>query len=259
MPVEQSVEGELQLADNGVDQSIRFSPKEAGELNLYRKPARGKRYVIGIDVCEGQDAHRGKGTSVDPDWSVADVLDVDTGEQVAQLRARLNPAIFGSLVVRLARWYNTAYLVPEANGPGLALLLQILNENYPPTQIYHRDLDPSERYSPGDKTILTRLGWKTGPVTRIQLISALDRAIRDGEVILHSQRSVNECSDFVYRPDGRVAAMDGSHDDCVISAALAVIGMPKAPDPRPVRPAALPPQYSAAAYMAPWRLAGRRR
>ncbi|MBM3744184.1 MAG: hypothetical protein FJW34_00130 [Acidobacteria bacterium] len=222
--------GDLEEVEIGPKKHIQFVQRERGPVVLYKRPGQHRQYVIGIDVCEGIDAAgRGAIGASDPDFSVATVLDRDTGEQVCKLRGRIEPAALGRYVAVLGRWYNWAFLVPEANGPGLALLTELQHEAYPPALIYHRQPDPDDLYAPEATSTRLRLGWKTTTVTRLQLVSTLDGAIRELAVVIRDPNTIAECRTFVVHPDGKPAAQSGCHDDEVIALGLGVIGLQQAP------------------------------
>lgn len=232
MPVvEQGAVGELTEYYNGPKPVLAFMPQERGAMVLYKKPVAGHQYVIGIDVAEGIDTNETLGAS-DPDYSVATVLDRQSGEQVAKIRGRIEPAPFAEYVNALARWYNWAFLVPEANGPGLAFLEQLLRDNYPPSLIYHRKPAPDEVFASTDNTVLSRLGWKTSAVTRVQLLSRHDQNIREFGVVIRDKHTLSEHQYFVTKANGRAEATDGMHDDEVIALALAGLGLEAAPADR---------------------------
>jgi hypothetical protein len=209
--------GELNQVQVGTRMQIQWQPSKdgSGALRIFRRPAEGHLYIIGADSAEGKDVKEGRGTA-DPDYAVAQVLDRDTGEQVAILRERLTPAVFGEYVVQLARLYNNAYLVPELNNTGIAVIQEIMRHQWPLELIYRdpRSQDP---------------GYRTGEITKPQMISALDRAIREGQITLHDPVTVRECRSFAWQPNGKMSAPSGGHDDCVIGLALAVVGLPFAP------------------------------
>jgi hypothetical protein len=153
------------------------------------------------------------------------MFDCDTGEQVAKLRARLNPDPFAEYVRALQRWYNSAFLVPEANGPGLAFIEALLRYGCPPGLIYHRRAQPDEQFSSRAGAQLQLLGWKENMVTRQQLISGLDAAIREISIILHDPNTISEHYTFVVKANGRAEHQDGCHDDEVFAVALGVVGI----------------------------------
>ncbi len=216
--------GDLERVKVGTREQILFRPREDGRgpLQVFKRPADGRLYVIGADPAEGIDAGDGKS---DPDFSAACVLDQDTGEQVAAFRDRLEPDPFGDLLVTLAEWYHWAFLVPEVNSVGLALIQAILYRRYPVHLIYHRDRDPDDRRP----AMLQELGWKETAVTRQQLISNHDRMIRELAVSIKDPVALSEHRTFVIKPSGRVEHQEGSHDDAVFAAALASIGLNVAP------------------------------
>jgi hypothetical protein len=229
--------GELLEVQNGPRVLLAFQQSDRGALVLFKRPQPNKQYVIGVDVAEGVDpaAKAALGDS-DPDYSVAIVADRDTGEQVAKLRGRIEPAPFAEYVCALGRWFNWAYLIPECNGPGIAFLEGVLRDNYPPSLIYHRRPLPDEQFKDEASTSLQMLGWRNTAVTRVQLISKLDQAIREFSIILHDANTIREHQTFVIKPNGRAEAQEGAHDDEVIATALAVVGLETPPPDARLQP-----------------------
>lgn len=225
------ISGSLEQVTVGTRTQIQFVAREdgRGELRVWKRPVAGHRYVIGADCAEGIDAAGEAIGRSDTDYSVAEVADADTGETVAVLRARLEPSIFGGYLADLGRWFNWAYLVPEANGPGIAVIEELLRQQYPLYLLYARKRTPDDTRGAS----LQEIGWKTTQVTKPQLVSALDRAIREQSIIIRDAVTLAECRSFVIDSRGRTQAQEGCHDDCVIALALAVVGMPFAPRPEP--------------------------
>jgi hypothetical protein len=120
-------------------------------------------------------------------------------------------------------------LVPEANGAGLALLTELQHQGYPPALIYHRQPQPDDLYAPEAHNVLSHLGWLTTTVTRIQLVSKLDSAIRELAVVIRDPNTVAECRTFVIYPSGKPAGQAGCHDDEVFALALGVVGLEQPP------------------------------
>jgi hypothetical protein len=235
MPVDRNgLAGELVEQQSGPRRILTFQPgdENKGPLIVYKKPAPQKRYAIGVDVSEGIDVGDGGPGDQDPDWSVATVLDCDTGDQVAKLRARMEPAPFAEYVVALARWYNWAFVVPESNGVGIAFIEGLLHHDYPAALIYHRRPQPDEQFRPEASATLTYLGWRQNVVTRPQLLSKLDQAIRDFGVLIRDPNTLSECQTFVYKANGRAEHQDQCHDDEVFALALGVVGIEAAPAAR---------------------------
>jgi hypothetical protein len=236
---EAGIVGELVEELDGPKPRIIFEPDadRRGALTLYKRPQPGRLYSFGIDVAEGIDVNADQLGNADPDYSVCEVVDLDTGEQVAKLRGRIEPAAFAEYVDCLARWYGSlrdaqhldprtsCFLVPEANGPGIAFLEQIIRGGYPPFMIYHRQRSPEAEFSSGDSTELQLLGWRTTTVTRVQLISFHDQCIRERSYLINDPNTLLEHRHFVTKANGKAEAVEGGHDDEVVASALAMKGV----------------------------------
>jgi len=206
---------------------------KSGALTVYRMPERGRLYAIGADTAKGRDINDGEG-SADPDFSVATVLDIDSAEQVAKFRARLEPAPFGEYLHALGEWYHWAFLVVEINGPGLGTVEELLRSRYPLSHLYHRTGQPKDpTHSRGS---IHMAGYETTSITRPTLISNLHSAIlarglgHGHGVTLRDPHTVQECQTFIIKPNGDVEGAQGCHDDEVFALALAVVGLQSFPD-----------------------------
>ena len=232
MPIiDNPIVGELEQERNGPKTNLIFLPGEErrGALTLYSKPAKGHRYSIGIDVAQGIDVAGGELGKVDPDWSVACVLDCANGEEVAQLRGRIHPDAFAEYVCLLGQWYNWAFLTPEANNHGWAFLDALLRYEYPPSLIYRRQPDPTKEFVDGQVSTRQQLGFLQTTPARLQLISNLDAAIRSFSVIIRDAGTRSECETFVYKASGKAEHQDYCHDDRVFAIGLANEGMAYVP------------------------------
>jgi hypothetical protein len=227
--VKGAANGELEQVRVGSQNKICFIPLDSGALRMFLKPEVGHRYVIGADTAEGIDA--GASTGEDPDYSVAIVLDRENGDMVARYRARIHPKEFGVILADLGHVYNDAFLVPEVNNTGIATLSELQAQQYPQALIYHRSRGPDDMRV----SLLQEIGWRTTTVTRPQLVSALDGALRERAIYVRDDVTLSELYRFVITAKGKAEAASGAHDDCVIALALAVIGLGAAPRDRPRR------------------------
>jgi hypothetical protein len=231
MPViRDPIAGMIREADTGTRKFVAFdaSPDGKGPMLVYRRPERGKIYTLGADSMSGKDPNfaQGEGDS-DPDYCSGTVLDTATGEQVCKVRERWTPAYWAEVIRLLGWWYNWAYLVPESNNHGQAVIDNLLRLQYPLDRIHVKRRIPGDRRPP----MMNEIGFETTAVTRPQLIGALDDSINTGAIIIRDANTVAECRKFVIWPDGipRAAAGKGNHDDDVFSLALANIGLRYAP------------------------------
>lgn len=216
---ERAVQGELVMAREGLRESPRFEPRMNGALWLREYPVRGRHYVIGVDVASGRDAG-GASAEGDPDYSVFQVLDVQTGMQVARYRARETPWDAAAALFALAVWYNGAFLVIENNGDGRAVIRELLLKEYPHAQLYIQGRQPHDMRP----ATLDEIGWTTTAQSKPVLISTLDGALHAGTVYVQDPVTSGELSSFVMKGNGKQEASDNCHDDTVIALALAVVG-----------------------------------
>jgi hypothetical protein len=217
------------VEDPGPRRALVFEPQERGPLVVFKRPQLNRLYVAGADVAEGIDVGDGTVGGSDPDYCVLIVADRDTGEQVAKLRGRFEPDLFAEYSVALVRWYNWAFLVPEANGPGIAYIEGLLRYGLPPALIYHRQPQADEQFSTSRSTQLQYLGWKSTLVTRTQNVSALDRAIREMSYVMHDPNTISEHLTFVVKSNGRAEHQDNCHDDEVFASVGVVLGLEHPP------------------------------
>src|ERR1041385_3740837 len=226
--IDDAPRGRLEVVDDGTQKRVHFRQSEdnRGELVIYRMPRKGGHYVIGADHAEGIDPTAKKtGSSSDPDYCSATVIDADTGEECAKLKERFEPHPWATRLYWLGRFYMWAFIAPEQKAVGKAVigeLLKVEETGYPLELIYSRQRDPSDRRP----ALLQELGFDTNSIFRPVLISGLDRAVREGSIKIHDPETIKELQQFVRKANGREEGL--VHDDDVFGAALAVEGLPYA-------------------------------
>jgi hypothetical protein len=193
--------------------TARWKKVDRGTFQLDGHPREDLTYVIGADVSGG----------VGKDASVAEVLCVDTNEQVYEyITNRLDPEAFGDRIVSIARMFNMAFIVPEQNNHGI-LTLNTIQKQYPHGKIYSGPVTADE-----DDKRLMQMGYRTTKRTKPLMIGALRAALAHEEIRVYSSTLNNELSTFIEFEDGSMGAQDGCHDDTVIALACAYIGLGKA-------------------------------
>jgi phage terminase large subunit len=237
---------------NGV---LMFAPARRGYLRVWEKPRAEGRYVIWADTAEGKavaarmqsfsDADADKG---DRDFCSAHVFDVDRAAYVAVLHGRMAPEVFGEALYRLGFYYSSpvwkqrvgerepAYMAVERNhSSGQTVISMLLDELEYPKSRFHRH----RRLNKIKGTFTTSWGFVTDSDTRPTMLDDFARAIRERRVELPDRATINEMLTFVRNDAGRPAAMEGTHDDRVMSAAgcLAIAhlapALPERPKPSP--------------------------
>lgn len=194
-------------------EKVQFEPNETPDdftykapLKIWEKPKPYKEYVIGADVAEGL-----KGG----DFSVATVVDISTMAVVARWRGHCDPDKFGEILGALGTYYNYALIGVEVNNHGLTTVQKLRDTFY--TNLYKRDRGYDEEW----ETPTVNLGWKTDMRTKRLMIDDLiklvrERVIKDKDIVF-----INEAFSYVRDERGRMNAEEGSHDDVVMSTAIA--------------------------------------
>jgi hypothetical protein len=186
----------LQCYQSSAPLSLDQLPGEAPlipGLEIYALPGFRRTYVIGADTAEG-NPHS--------DDSAASVLDKDTGEEVATLAGRYEPATFASYLDELSRFYNGASILVERNNHGHAVLLWL------------REHSRARRLRGYDG----RDGWLTNARGKAQLYADVARDLRDHGLLLHSAGSYSQLAGI---EGSTLNAPDGEQDDRAIAFALA--------------------------------------
>ena len=154
-------------------------------------------YLVAVDPAGG---------STEGDYTCAQVIELRTGLQCAELHGHFTPAETARRVVQLAREYGNAMIAVERNNHGHAVLAHLTStEHY--DNLYVRN---------------GQLGWLTSTVTRPQMLESFAAALTSAPELFSSARLLRECRSFVRRFDGSPAAAPGAHDDCVMAMAIAM-------------------------------------
>lgn len=182
---------------------VQFVPDEKGYLHIFEHPKPGEYYAIGADVAEGK---------ADGDYSVGMV-----GTQDFRLNCmwygHIDPDLFGVELVKLARYYNDAYLGVENNNHGLATLKAIQREDY--WNVYF-----AKNYDRIADKITQKLGWNTNSKTKPMMIDKLREFVREMYLEIPSRLVINELLSYIICDDGSTNAQQGSHDDTVMALAI---------------------------------------
>ena len=180
-----------------------------GYVTFYQYPERGCQYVIFFDVAEGIEVSSGK-----TDFSSGDVLRCDTLEQVAHWHGKIVPENLADEIIKLARYYNNAFVGAEKNSVGYGVVSD-LKKNY-------GNLYVKVKHDSRKNESTREFGWRTTAATKPLMIKDLSEFITDVEIKINNPGTLEELRIFSIHPDGKLAAPNGQHDDRVISLAGAV-------------------------------------
>ena len=192
-----------EIEDDG--QKVRMIDGDEGRLKVWKAPRKGRSYLIAADSGEGVP---------EGDFSVAQVFDRSSWEQVAVWRGRIDPGEFGRLLVSLGKFYEWAVLIPELNNHGWATVEAIKAEQYP--HLFNTKEIWKEGETPKD-------GFPTTEKTRNLIITAIRNAINESTSVINDPVTLGEMQTFVQNENThKFEAMEGRHDDCVISFGIGV-------------------------------------
>lgn len=184
-------------------------------FTVYKKPVQGKNYIIGADVGRGDGS----------DFSTIQIIDADDLEQVAEYQGKVPPDLFASIIKQAATAYNMAYVVIECNSFGYATSLALKNQlQYDSNRIYHsKSLKKLVNHHFGISVDENGEipGFQTTQTTRPLVISSIGAYMREGKIILHSHKLLNEFDTFIYngiKPEHAV----GYHDDLIFALGIAL-------------------------------------
>lgn len=189
--------------------------QDVSNMIIFKAPEEGKQYILGADVARGDGQ----------DYSTIQILDVDTLEQVAEFREKISPDLFPFVINHMARMYNMAYVVTEANSFGLGVCFDIRDKfKYPRNRLYFskniKDIHVRHyKYKVNEGTEIP--GFQTSRKNRVLLVKAIIEHMREGSLILHSKRLMAEFQTFIMNGD-KPEHEPGFNDDLIIALGLAL-------------------------------------
>jgi hypothetical protein len=161
-------------------------------------PMPDRKYIVAVDSAGGGS---------EGDYACAQIIDLSTGMQCAELQAHFNPQELAREVVKLAVEYNGALVAVERNNHGLTVLAYLsTTEKY--ANIYGKGAQE---------------GLLTTRATRPHMIACVAAVLHEKPELFNSPRLLRELRTFVRHADGRDAAANGAHDDCVMAMGVALV------------------------------------
>lgn len=198
---------------NGLPNKDSFShfKHPDGETWIYAKPHPKHPYVLSIDTA-------GEGV----DWFAAHMIDNINGEQVAVFHSERDPDVCVLQLFGLAKYYNTALIVPEINFDGSYLLNKFQELKY--NNIYQRT-KPADNYSDG---YTQKLGFRTTSENRSRMLAELKDWTEEHMACINDVATLNEMLTFTRQTKRQKGiwwgAEAGAHDDLIMSLAIALQG-----------------------------------
>lgn len=179
---------------------IMFKPGSPAipQMQVYAMPDPRRNYSLGADPAQGNP---------NSDDSSLVVLDDVTGEEVCTLSGKYEPAVFASMINKIALWYKAGCMI-ERNNHGHAVLMWLADHGK------CRVLDGPD----GDK------GYYTTSKTKIDGYDKLAEDIRGRRIIVHNSTGYMQLSSI---EAASLSAPDDQMDDRAMAWMLANYGRGK--------------------------------
>ena len=195
------IRGYLRDNDTG---GVDFIEDINGYVSIWERPIPGRHYSIGADVAEGL---------IEGDYSCGVVGDNSTFNITAMWHGHIDPDLFGMELIKLAKYYNDAYLGVENNNHGHSTLAIIKREEY--WNLYF-----SKHYDRIADKQTQKIGWSTNSLTKPFMMDKLQEFIREMHLGIFSDLIIGECFTYVIEDNGSTNAQTGCFDDTVVATAI---------------------------------------
>lgn len=163
-------------------------------LIVYDVPRPGGRYVIGIDGAEGgANSH---------DTAIT-VLDYDYLIEVAHLSGLITPTMTAVYVVELYHYFNQAFIMPERNNHGHAIIGDLL------------------QHVPVMNGLDNKPGWLTGKVGKPRMYNWGHKVLSQRATVIRTEKTMLQLKDI---DRATLKAPQNMLDDCADSYMLAIAG-----------------------------------
>ena len=184
-----------------------------GALSIFRQPIIGHDYVVAGDAArDGRD----------DDYNVWQVLDLLTFEQVAIWRGHIDPRMMADVGAALGVHYNTAMVSVELMREGFAVIQRLIHDYHYP-RLFHGVQVASGKAKPS-----SMVGWVPTPGNKHAAVGSLADALRPlgprqaGLLYVYDPITYQELRYYEVKNSGKVGAMHGLNDDCVMALVQAV-------------------------------------
>jgi hypothetical protein len=166
-------------------------------LAIYKPPRYGAEFICGADPAEGNPTS---------DDSAFTLIERQSGEEVATLAGKYEPAVFAANIKAVCGYFNRAPVMVERNNHGHTVLLW-LSEHASELKLLSGHDD--------------RVGWLSSSLGKTKLYDAAADAFRNRETIVHSMETYLQLAGI---EGATLRAPQGERDDRADGYALALAG-----------------------------------
>lgn len=157
------------------------------DVKIFKDRKPDVAYAVGGDPAEGLE---------DGDNSALSVLDKDYN-QVATYAGKLDPDLFGALLVEVAKYYNNAVIAWEVNNHGHAVENAIKLRKY--YKLYRRELKEEI-----GKEVKDRVGWLNTNKSKMEMLDELKESHRDESLTINDVETLREMIKVTVEGNGNV-------------------------------------------------------
>ena len=193
---------------------IKWIEDKAGFIRIHEQPV-VKRNHNGDIVGRAPYAIGGDTAGTGEDYFAAKVINNMTGHTAATLhRQRMDEDKYAEQLICLGKYYHDALIGVEINYSREPM--RIIQQEYGYPNVYMR-----EKLDGINDEVVLDAGFNTTSKTRPIILAELVRLFRDDPEIESDIATLKEMSVFVKKANGRQEALEGQHDDLVMSLAIA--------------------------------------
>lgn len=189
----------------------KWQERRNGPLAIWLPPESGAQYVIGADSASGE--------YVDKTALQVVRYDLPKVEQAAVWHGDIGSVEGAYVMAFLGVKYNNAYLAPENNNTGAAMVDTLVDViRVPKHRLYSYRV--RDQVTGGEAV---RYGFNTNNRTRPALIEDFSDYLASDELILHCAATLAEIQQFTFnKKTGKAEAPSGAHDDLLLALMIAL-------------------------------------
>lgn len=188
---------------------LKFIDDEKGLVALWEEPKPQCDYVAGCDPSGGMSKDKG----------AVYVINRQSRRIVARIWGLLEPSELANELWKLLKYYNNAFVCPEANNHG-HVILHFLK------QVHYKNIYRRKALDAISQKVSMQYGFLTTNESKLLITEKVKSGLKDGKLYIPDADLLNEMSSFVQVASkmGRTMrreASPGAHDDLVMALALA--------------------------------------
>lgn len=201
-----------------LDESCRFAEIPGGWLEVLEQPVDGAQYILAADIAQG--AEDGDFTCLGVGRRIGSTLKL-----VAGMYSHCDTSEAAARAKSLWQWYNNALVIPEANGPGVAFILEA-------RRIGIGNIWVRRKVNTVTGGLDEKLGIQTTASTKPAMIAALKNKMRKQELVCGWAPAYTDLASFCWSDAGctTAKAVKGAHDDAAMMLAIMCYAFENSPD-----------------------------